>query len=148
MIQKYWNRFLAESGNQNAALKGVICFGDNVDAANQACAHVLSGKKTAMTYPENGYRVSMKGEAKIGDLNIVADWSGTPVCVIETTAIEKQAFDHISDAIKAKEISAVEDWEEIKEAEFKREIEELGGEFNTGILVFAEEFHVIWPKEA
>ena len=49
MIQKFWNDFVQESG-KNAALKGTICFGESLEAANAAAEASACGKKTLMTY--------------------------------------------------------------------------------------------------
>ena len=143
-MQNFWKRFQQESGRENAALKGTICFGDNHDFADAAAEAAANGKKTAMTYPENGYRTAMKGMAQVGDLNIVVNWAGEPVCVIETVKVEKIRFNEADETIRAAEYADAASWSETKEAECKRELEELGGEFDENIMLVAEEFSSIF----
>lgn len=143
-MQNFWKRFQQESGRENVAFKGTICFGDNHDFADNAAIAAANGEKTAMTYPENGYRTAMKGMPAVGDLNIVVNWAGEPVCVIETVKVEKIRFNEVDEALQAAEYTGAASWREIKEAECKREIEELGGEFDENIVLIAEEFKAVF----
>lgn len=140
MIQNYWEKFLKENNPANIKLKGTICFADNKKDAEQACANILSGMLSSWCYPADGYHVSMRGIAKAGDLNIVVNWDDEPACVIETTKLEQKRFGDMFSENEAER--------EAKEAEFKRELEELGLEFNEDILVCREEFRVIWYDRA
>lgn len=146
MIQKFWNRFISESKIENAVLKGSICFGDSRESAESACEAILSGRKTLMTYPENGYRTAMKGRPSAGDLNIIVNWAGEPVCVIETVCVNRMLFRDLGAKLAEKDLPGVENWQEIKETEFKRELEELSMEFDDQMPVIAEEFRKIWPE--
>jgi len=138
MIQKYWESFLKESKRENLRLKGSICLADNATDADRACGEVLDGERTILRYPKNGYRVAMQGVVLAGDMNIVVNWNGEPVCVIETVNVDVRGFD---------EMFPMEDaFREQYEAEFKRELEELGMEFDGNTPVCAEEFRVVWPQ--
>ena len=57
MIQKFWNEFVENTGRK-AVRKGVICFGDSLEAADSAAEAIAKGRKRLMSYPENGYRTA------------------------------------------------------------------------------------------
>ena len=143
MIQKFWNNYLAERGSR-AELKGTICFGENRDIADALANAAACGKKTVMTYPENGYRTAMKGMPQIGDLNIAVNWAGEPVCVLETVKVSRIRFCEADEGLCAAENGDPESWKQEKEAECKRELEELGAEFDENISLIVEEFRCVF----
>ena len=147
MIQKFWNEFVENTGRK-AVRKGVICFGDSLEAADSAAEAIAKGRKRLVCYPENGYRTAMQGLPAAGELNIAVNWAGEPVCVIETVRVDKFRFNAVSEAVIRAEYPDGENWHEIKEAECKRELEELGLAFDENIMLVAEEFRTIYVKQA
>ena len=140
MIQNYWKRFIEETGRKDAVMKGSICPADDLGAAERACADIAGGTRCAMLYPESGYRTAMKGAAQTGDLNVIVDWNGKPVCTTETVGIEKKRFAELDESDFACEMSD----REAKEAEFKRELDELGTELGDDTIIVIEKFCVIF----
>lgn len=137
-----------QNSGKHTELKGTICFGESLEAANAAAEAAACGKKSLMTYPENGYRTAMKGMPEEGDLNIVVNWAGEPVCVIETVKVSRIRFCDADASVCVAEMPDSESWKEAKEAECKRELEELGDAFDENIMLVAEEFRSIYRKEA
>lgn len=151
MIQKYWKRYL-EANNLDKKLdyKGTLCIGDSLAAASQNCDEIVAGRKTLISYPENGYRVAMKGMPVIGEHNIIVDWQGKPACIIETTSVLRCAFNKVSSELCKAEMpdADFDEWQEKKEAELKREVEELGGAFSEEMPLVLESFRVVWSEQA
>jgi len=84
----------------------------------------------------------------VGDHNIVVNWAGEPVCVIETVAVSNFTFSDVPESLQNAEYPGAENWHELKEAESKRELEEIGVEFSESIMIIAEEFRAIYPEKA
>jgi len=149
MIQNYWRKFLENTKREeNAKCAGVICFGMDADACKNAVEKILYGEMRCRIYPKDGYRKAMSGEAKIGEMNIVVDWSGVPQAVIETTGVRDLPVGQLTDEICAMEgiQKNLSDWREKQMKLVKTEVEELGGEFDDDTLLTIEEFKTIYTN--
>lgn len=138
------NGFFAEylkrtNRSEDTEMAGTLCFGMDADAADRAAQKILSGEKRATLYPECGYRAALHAHPAIGDLNVVVDWNGNPVCVIETTRVRALAAGDITEeqfAMTAENTSAAAWLEDV----IRREIEELGGSMDSHTPLIIEEF--------
>ena len=148
MIKTYWKNFLENTDrNVNEKCAGVISFGMNVDDCILAVEKILSGAMSCRIYPAEGYRKAMSGEAKVGELSVVADWKGVPCAVIETVQVSTMPVGELTDEICAKEGLQMDlaSWREKQMPMVKAEVEELGGEFDDATLVTVEEFKRVYP---
>lgn len=149
MIQNYWRKFLENAKyDENAKCAGVICFGMDADACENAVEKIISGEMRCRIYPKDGYRKAMSGEAKVGELNIVVDWNGAPRAVIETTGVQEIVVSQLTDEICAMEGMQpnLNDWKEKQMKIIKTEVEELGGEFDDATALTIEEFKTIYTN--
>ncbi len=62
---------------------------------NESAALVSSGKKEATASWLCEYEGDGKGAPVQGEPSVVTDWAGSPLCVIETTKVEVQAFEDV-----------------------------------------------------
>ena len=146
----FWADFLSETGRaENAPLYDAFHFDDNEKDANELAALVLSGNKAATAsllweYDGNGKRAPAPG-----DLSIVTDWAGSPLCVIETTAVDVTAFEDVDEDFAAAEgegDGSLRHWRVAHEAYFGRVCERLGREPSTHMEVVCERFRVVFPS--
>ena len=82
-LADFWNAFADSIGGVDAARFYDVCvFGDTEALANELAELVLRGTKRATagsvsSYEDEGKRIPMPG-----DLSIVTNWAGRPLCVI------------------------------------------------------------------
>ena len=84
-----------------------------------------------------------------GDLSIVTDWSGKPLCVIETQSLEVVPFNEVSAEFAATEgegDGSLAFWQAAHRACFTRECIAAGREFSESMLVACERFRVVYQE--
>lgn len=85
----------------------------------------------------------------IGDLMVVTNWSGEPVCIIETQQLHQCRFSEVTAEFAALEGEGDQSlawWREAHRAFFTLECETLGIEFSEDMPVLQEHFTVVYPK--
>jgi len=145
MIQNFWKQY-QEKTQDKRDYTGAFCFGTSAEQAADALRLILSGRKTLMVYPANGYKTAMKGNAKPGDINIVTSWNGEPAAIIETTDVTEMPYSKITDEICRADAASESfaDWRESFQPAIKLEIEELGGEFDDDTIMVVEKFKLVY----
>lgn len=84
-LTAFWAEFSAASGNDPMDHFGeAYHFDDNQQSADELAELVLRGVKRATAGLVWSFEVEGRAIPKVGDLNVVTDWSGNPMCVIET----------------------------------------------------------------
>lgn len=144
----YWRGFLSTTGRAaETPLYDVFHFDDNEENANLLAELVLSGTKQATAslpweYEGDDQRVPMAG-----DLSVVTNWSGTPMCVIETTQVDVTPFDEVDAAFAAAEgegDGSLQFWRTVHDAYFTRLCAAHGRQFSADMDVVCERFRVIF----
>lgn len=142
-VNSFFADFLKRTGKPaDTKMAGTLCFGMDAAAADRAAQRIQSGEKRAMIYPAQGYRAAMHARPAIGDLNVVVDWNGNPVCVIENTHVGALTVGAVTEdkiAMLAEDTS-VDVW---IEDVIKREIEELGEHMHAQTPLIIEEFRCV-----
>lgn len=148
----FWCDFLAAGGRDAATpLLDVFHFCDNEADAIELAALVLAGTKTgtaslAWLYGDRGDPLPAAG-----DLSIVTDWAGAPLCVIETMAIDVLPFDEVGAAFAASEGEgdrSLEHWRRVHWDYFGRECARLGRTPARDMPVVCENFRVTHRADA
>lgn len=146
-LAAFWRGFLAAQGRDAATpLTDVFHFSDNEADAAELAALVLQGTKTGTAslvwmYEERGDRVPAPG-----DLSIVTDWHGAPLCVMETTQVAVLAFDEVGAAFAASEGEgdlSLDYWRRVHWDYFVRECARLGRQASGSMPVVCENFRVV-----
>jgi uncharacterized protein YhfF len=125
-------------------------FGDSKELADELADLVLRGTKRATASALWTFEIEGKRLPKTGDLSIVTNWSGTPLCVIETQRIDVVPFMDVTAEFAATEgegDGSLSFWREVHRAFFTRECERLGREFSDRMSVVCERFAVIYRGE-
>lgn len=153
-LHEFWNIFAKSVGGVDAARFYEACiFGDSEALANALAELVLQGTKRATagsvwSSEAEGKRLPMRG-----DLSIVTTWSGEPLCVIETEAVEVVPFREVSAEFAATEgegDGSLAFWRAAHREYYSRECARAGREFDESMLVACERFKVVYlpPSDA
>jgi uncharacterized protein YhfF len=126
-------------------------FDDNEQSANALAALVLSGKKRATASLLWGYEQSSKPLPRAGDLSIVTDFAGNPICIIETQQIDILPFEEVSEEFAAAEgegDGSLGFWRAVHEAYFGRECKRFNLKPQPRMPVVCERFKVVFSSGA
>ena len=147
-IQSFWSEFLIETGRPPATpLYDVFFFGDRREAASSLADLVVQGDKVATScllweHEAEGVRLP-----EPGDLSVVTNWEGEPLCVIETSDVRVRAFDEVDRNFAAAEGEGdrtLAAWKRAHWAFFARRCQELGREPTPEMPVVCQRFRVLY----
>jgi uncharacterized protein YhfF len=148
----FWNAFAAAAGGvDEARFYEAFFFGDSTAMADELAALVLQGVKRATAGSVWSFEASGKRLPAPGDLSIVTDGAGRPLCVIETLAVEVVPFDQVDAAFAAVEgegDGSLAYWQAAHRAYFTRECAAAGRAFSEDMAVACERFRVVYPPSA
>lgn len=150
--QNYLNRYLHTlprdvAVNYQSYSADYFC-ADEVNA-NLCADLILRGEKTATCSLEYWY--SQKGEImpKVGHLQVVTNWQGDPVCIIEITSVSQCQYNEITAEFASAEgegDKSLEWWKDAHWRFFSLECEELDIEVKHDMLLVLERFKVVYPQ--
>jgi uncharacterized protein YhfF len=126
-------------------------FDDNEPTANELANLVLSGQKRATAALLWTHEMTSKPVPKPGDLSIVTNFAGEPVCIIETLRVEIVPFNEVSEEFAATEgegDGSLGYWHRAHEAFFGRECERIGRQPDPCMPVICERFEVVYRARA
>lgn len=147
-LAPFWRDFVTScDGVDEARFYEVTIFGDSEDLANELGELVLRGTKRAtagsvLSYEDEGKRIPQPG-----DLSIVTNWSGHPLCIIETQSVDVMPFKEVTAEFAATEgegDGSLSFWREAHRQYFARECAKVGREFTEDMLVACERFTVVY----
>jgi uncharacterized protein YhfF len=148
-ITEFWNAFAASVGGvDDRRFYEAFCFGDGEELGNALAQLVLKGAKRATAGSVWSFEAEGKRFPVPGDLSVVTDWSGKPLCVIETHSVEVLPFNKVSAEFAAAEgegDGSLSFWQGAHKAYFTRECAQAGREFSESMLVACERFKVVYP---
>lgn len=144
----FWNAFANSIGGVDATRFYEVCiFGDSEDLANELAELVVRGTKRATAGSVWSCEVVGRRLPAPGDLSIVTNWSGSPLCIIETEAVEVVPFSEVSAEFAATEgegDGSLSFWRDAHRQYFTRECVRAGRQFSENMLVACERFKVIY----
>jgi uncharacterized protein YhfF len=148
-VAEFWNAFAASvAGVDDRRFCEAFCFADNEELGNALAQLVLQGAKRATTGSVWSFEAESKRLPVPGDLSVVTDWSGKPLCVIETQSVEVLPFNKVSAefaAVEGEGDGSLSFWQTAHRAYFARECAQAGREFTESMLVACERFKVVYP---
>lgn len=147
-LADFWQAFSDAVGGADAARFYDVCvFGDSEALANELAELVLRGIKRATAGSVWSYEAEGKRIPAPGDLSIVTNWAGSPVCIIETELVEVVPFSEVSSEFAATEgegDGSLSFWREAHRQYFTRECARAGRQFSEDLLVACERFKVAY----
>ena len=148
-IRSFWFEYLAEANREpDTPIYDVFHFDDNKSDANELAALVLQGRKLATASLLWEYGTDGKRRPQAGDLSVVTDWDGSPLCVIETSEVDVRAYKDVDEDFAAAEGEgdlSLEYWKNAHWAYFGRVCGELGRERSPEMLLVCERFLIVFP---
>ncbi len=145
MVEEFWAKFVAATGIDGAY--EAWAFADTLpDLATELALLVRDGPKRAtaglLSEFEDGTEAAPMPVA--GDLNVVLDGEGSPVCVIRTTEVEVRRFEDVDEAF------AWDEGEGDRTLAWWRQahmwyFSEQGTPIEETTLMVLERFELLWP---
>lgn len=124
-------------------------FGDTPDTADELGALAARGVKTGTASLAWEYAQDTEPFPRVGELSIVLDGAGEPLCVIETTRVYTAPFDQV-DAEHAyaegEGDRSLAYWRDVHWRIFSRWCAEIGREPSESMPVVCERFRVVWKE--
>ncbi len=147
-IADFWERFRSASSHvDDSRFYEVFSFGDNEMLANSLADLVLAGTKRATAGSVWSYEAQGTRPPEPGDLSVVTNWAGTPVCVIETERVDIVPFAEVTAefaAVEGEGDGSLAYWRQAHTDFFSRECARAGRTFTQGMLVACERFKVVY----
>jgi uncharacterized protein YhfF len=151
-LSTFWNDFAKATGRADEErFYEAFFFGDTEELANELAALVLGGIKRATAGSVWSFEEEGRPMPRPGDLSIVINWSGQPLCVIETESVQIVPFGKVSvefAATEGKGDGSLPFWKEAHRQYFNRECLRAGREFSENMLVACERFKVVYRHAA
>lgn len=123
-------RTLERSGyGSGAALPPITWFGDDPAMAGELGRLVRDGIKTATAGLLWKWEADGRPIPRSGDRQVIVDWSGSPLCVIEMMSVEVTRYDRVSAQFARDEAEgdgSLQHWRDVHWAFFTREAQRIG----------------------
>jgi uncharacterized protein YhfF len=149
-IRDFWNAFI--SAQENVADTGKMpeawSFGDSKDMADELGALVRKGIKTATCSLLWEYEHDGDALPEIGELSIILDGVGEPLCLIETTEVQIRPYDQIDSQFAYEEGEgdrSLAYWRQAHWHFFSKVCNHIGREPHDSMPLICERFRVIYP---
>jgi uncharacterized protein YhfF len=147
-IRPFWNAFEATVDfDASTRFYEVFFFADTEAVANELAALVLCGTKQATASLLWTYEAEGQALPRPGNLSVMTDWGGHPLCIIETMEVELVPFDEVSPEFAATEgegDKSLRYWREVHWNYFSRECEAIARQAESTMPVVCERFNVIY----
>lgn len=146
-ISDFWKKFLKDTGrDKDEIFSGEFSFADTGNKGEALLSLVLSGKKTATLAAYDAYEIDREPLPVVGELSIVEDQNGIPVCVIETVDVNIIPFEDINWGMAEREgeDADFEQWKERRSEYFEEDAAVMGYEYSPHMKVVFEIFRVIY----
>lgn len=153
-VAAFWDDFCRrcagaprQAGDPNpGAFYEAFHFGDTEALAQELAALVLAGTKRATASAWWSYEAGGRRAPQAGDLSVVTDWHGQPLCVIRSTRVDRIPFDAVPAEFAAAEgegDGSLAWWRQAHTLYFTRECARLGRAFAPDMPVCCERFEVV-----
>jgi len=153
-IEEFWQAYLdslpaGRSVSSTSYETWFFC--DNEESANELGGLVQAGVKTATCSLVWWYEAEGERIPEAGDLSVITNWDGDPMCVIETTEVEIKPFNQVDEQFAYDEGEgdrSLAFWRDAHLSFFSRECAAIGREVEEAIPVVCERFRVVFPANS
>jgi uncharacterized protein YhfF len=152
-VAAFWAEFTAATGSSKPSphLCDAYHFDDNQPSADELAQLVLRGVKRATAGLAWSFEAQGQVFPKVGDLNVVTDWAGAPVCVVETVQVDIVPYEEVGAefaAVEGEGDGSLAYWQRVHAAYFARECARIGREPSPTMPILCERFQVIYGPAA
>jgi len=150
----YWSEFvqsLAAHDPRRAAKPDAFGFGGGGEIADELAMLVLAGKKRATASLPVEYTSLNEPLPRAGDLSIILDGAGEPVCIIERTSVDLVPFHAVDEEFAACEgegDGSLGYWRDAHTRYFNGVCSRLGGRLEERTPVLCQRFRLVWPRSS
>ncbi len=150
-VESFWQLFLASRQGGAGTPPSTYTswsFCDNEESANELGALVQQGIKTATCSLVWGYEAEGEPMPAAGDLSVITNWAGDPLCIIETTEVVIRRFNEVDEQFARDEGEgdrSLSFWREAHWGFFSRECAAIRREPAETMPVLCERFRVVFP---
>ena len=151
-IELFWRGFLNSDScpnNANDFYQTSYQIGSDESDANEGAKLILSGEKTATSILLWELEENDELLPKVGDLCVIEDGSGKPVCVVQTTWVETIRFSDV-DADFARDYSetngTLEDWYRVFGEYYSEECTAKNQELTSETPLVCQRFQIIYSQ--
>jgi uncharacterized protein YhfF len=147
-VRPFWKSFSESAGKDvTSRFYEAFHFDDNEPSANELAALVLAGTKRATASLLWTFEAASKRMPAPGDLSVMTNWSGTPLCVIETQRVDVVPYEEVGAEFAATEgegDGSLHFWREAHWRFFGRECARIGRTLDRRMPVVCERFEVVY----
>ena len=140
----FWDRFRHETGRPDAPYQVGAFAEGHPEVATELAALVLAGAKRATAGLLAEYEAEGEPLPQPGDLFLVTDGQGVPVCIIRTTSVEQRRFGDVDEAFALEEGEndrTLPGWRRAHAWYFAS----IGHPVDDDTLLVLERFEKLWP---
>lgn len=122
-------------------------FGDSPAMADELGALVLAGIKTATCSLLWEYEVTGERVPQVGDLSIILDGKGQPLCIIQTSEITVKPYSQVDAAFafeEGEDDRSLRSWRKAHWDFFSRSCRQIGRTVHEEMPLICERFRVVW----
>jgi uncharacterized protein YhfF len=142
-ISAFWRSFVEATGIDDPYVTD--SFGSDPETMDALGLLVRDGQKRATTSLLSEYEEEGEPLPAVGNLSVVLDGRGAPMCVIRTVHVEVRAFGLVDEAfatVEGEGDGSLEYWRK----EHARFFASLGKSVDDDTMVVLETFELLWPS--
>ncbi|PCJ22682.1 MAG: RNA-binding protein [Flavobacteriales bacterium] len=147
-VNKIWNAFTRENKNQlSSTIPTSWYFCDNEKDANECADLVMKKIKQATCSSLISFEKENEPLPKVGDIDIITNWNGEALAIIETTEVTLITYHQIDESFAIAEgegDKSLAYWKKVHWDFFKRELAEFGESPSEGMMLIAQKFKTIY----
>tara|TARA_R110000737_G_scaffold93381_1_gene126553 strand:+ start:1533 stop:2069 length:537 start_codon:yes stop_codon:yes gene_type:complete len=150
-VYEMWNNFTISNPEfKKDELPESWYFNNNKEDANRLAELTLSGKKKASSGLYLWYEVANADLPKMGTKQIITDFDGMALAIIETISVDTIPFNKVSkdyaEMDMGTNIEPLKKWKKAHWDFFASAMEESGEKTTEEMLIVCERFKTIWPE--
>jgi uncharacterized protein YhfF len=149
-VNAYWQKFLSllppDSAYRTKSYT-VESWGDSPELADKLGNLIVRNIKTATSSALWEWEAEGKQIPQAGDLTVVLDGQGQPLCIIETTEVNVRPFNQVDSDFALAEGEgdfSLDYWRDAHRSFFSRTLPKIGREFSEDMPLVCERFQVIY----
>ena len=148
----YWQTYLdslPEDVDKTSLTYTAWAFGSGAELADELGALVVQGTKTATLSVVWEYEAEGEALPQVGELSIILNGKGDPICIIETTEIEVKPFNQVDAQFAYDEGEgdrSLTYWHDAHWNYYQRELAKIGKAPHPEMEVVCERFRVVYQS--
>ncbi|QOH80976.1 ASCH domain-containing protein [Plesiomonas shigelloides] len=145
-LEQYLNSLPDEESEKYTSFSTDYFCADEYNA-NLCADLIIKGEKCASCSLEYWYTHGDESMPQVGHLQVVTNWEGKPICIIEITSVTKCPYNQVTETFAASEgegDKTLEWWKNAHRTFFSHECTQLGIAFQEDMILVLEHFKVVY----